>query len=104
MTARERRESRFSRGGSNLRGASLALTMWKRLESTARRELGAQVCPSSGRDAASIGTLNKWRAERGAGILLVDEKPGSGLYRLFRGRVFAAAFFPGGGVVFRRTL
>ena len=104
MTARERRESRFSRGGSNSRGVSLALTMWKRPESTTRREWGARVRLGSGRDATSASALNKWRAERARASYSLTKSPGLAYIGPSVAAFSRLLFFPGGGVVFRRTL
>src|SRR5208337_2589084 len=98
-----RRESRYSRSWPSMRGASLALTIWKAPESTARRELGARVRPRSGQRRRFGQRIEQM--EGGAGrraSYSLTKSPGLAYIAVPVAAFSRLLFFPGGGVVFRR--
>lgn len=104
MTAPERRESRDSRSGSNLKGVNLALAIVEAAGIDGATRIGRGSAQAVGGGATSASTLNKRRAERGRASYSLTKGPGLAYMAPSVAAFSRLLFFPGGGVVFRRTL
>ncbi len=104
MTAPERRESRYSRSGSNLKGVNLALAIVEAAGIDGATRIGRGSRPSSGRRRHIGRHVEQTEGGRGRASYSLTKSPGLAYIAPPVAAFSRLLFFPGGGVVFRRTL